>query len=80
MLGRDGSAGGSEVLVEVALVLVVMLEKFGVLDEAVVVLAMRASAMVIEAPAEHVHLLPEAPTLSHGLGGETVLILGAIVV
>lgn len=51
MLGRDGSAGGSEVLVEVALVLVVMLEKFGVLDEAVVVLAMRASAMVIEATA-----------------------------
>ena len=51
MLGRDGSAGGSEVLVEVALVVVVMLGKFDVLDGGVVVLAMRASAFVIEAPA-----------------------------
>ena len=35
--------------------------------------------MVVEA-CEHVQLLPGAPALSHGLGGETVLMLGAIVI
>ena len=77
MFGREGSVGGSEVLVEAALAVEVVFGKVEVVDDGAVVLAVTHQH---GGPglANMCNSLPAVPALSHGFGGETGLILSAM--
>lgn len=75
VFGRDGRGGGSDVLVDEGLLAADIVGNADEVAEGIVVLLPVGHQFVIKV-SQHVQLLPAVPTLSHGLGGETVLILG----
>jgi hypothetical protein len=79
VLGRDGRVGGSDVFAEDVLMAVLVFGNVDVEDKgAVVLLAVEYQRRIGIQANQHGILLPVAPALSHGLGGETVLILSAV--
>ena len=77
MFGRDGRAGGSDELVVAALAVEVVPGNVDVVDEGMPVLAVEHQRGD-RIPVEHVPFLPVVPALSHGFGGEAVLISRAM--
>jgi hypothetical protein len=71
VFGREGSAGGFDVPVELPLLAAFML------GGSVEAFAIGHHQYCGSKFAQHVHFSPAPPALSHGLGGDTVLILGA---
>ena len=74
VFGRDGRAGGSDVPVEVPLAADVVVGNAVAVEEDVVLPIRRQYRDQVEPTCA---FLPAAPALSHGFGGETVLILRA---